>query len=81
MTNFYTLILTRSSHTISRETALAIRSALDERRETVEVELTLFRDQRRLTVLNTAHVIGIAEDPSNGGPLVVEGEKVRVLRR
>lgn len=74
----YNLILTRSSHSISRQAALEVKRALEVGEPTVEIELTLFRSEIRRTIINTAHIIAIAEDMSESlrrGP-----EKVRRIR-
>jgi len=61
---FYSLILTRSTHTVTAETAAAIRRALEAGQRTVEVDIPLFADQMRRTLISTAHVVAIAEDRS-----------------
>lgn len=57
----FTLILTRSSHAINAATAATIRKALTDREPSVDVEMALYSDEMRLTTINTAHVIAIAE--------------------
>lgn len=78
---YYSLILTRSSHVINRDAACEVRRALEAGERTVEIDLTLFQSEVRRTVLNTAHIIAIAEDQSRSEPeRVAGGANVRALR-
>lgn len=60
----YKLILTRSSHAISAAAAEEIHHALTKAAPAIEVDIALYGDQVRRTLINTAHVIALVEEPS-----------------
>jgi hypothetical protein len=77
----YTLVLTKSSHTINHETASEIKRALAAGDPMVDVDLRLFDDGVRRTTLNTAHIIAISEEDSDALAAAAGSGKVQFLRR
>jgi len=79
----YTLILTKGVHLISRESADAIRSALELREAVVDVLLDPFGavDGNRMTTIAVGHIVALTRNPPQGIANLPNVTALRARRR